>query len=643
MTGPQILIGEADERRAVFTRRAFAFGGAAAAGLAALAARLGVLQLVEARRYATLSRENEFRLRLIAPPRGLIIDRAGAVLADSRPEFHLYISREPGVDVGAVLERLKLVAPPGGRQWLRISQDLADAPEWAPLTVAENLSWDEFARVSVCEPELPGVTADVGSLRVYPSPAAFAHVIGYVSKVSRRDLAATGPNSDPILLDPDFRIGEAGLERTYDLPLRGKAGYTREEVDAHGRVVRANTGGGVAPKRGETLGLTLDADVQKRALEVFGAESGAAVMMDCRTGDLLCLFSAPSFDANRFVAGLTRAEYQTLADYNRKPLLNKAVGATYPPGSTFKTMVALAALARGIPPTTVHVCVGRWAWGGRVWHCDEAHGALDMGQAIVRSCDIYFYQLALQIGGPDPIAAVARRFGLGRTYDIGVPGQHRGLVPTRAYKRRYFPNDPVWHPGETPSLGIGQGYVNVNALQQCVLCARLANGRQAVEPRLVRAIGASEMPRPSPGALRVDPAHVTFVQQAMAAVVTNGTAAGQADLGLGPVTMAGKTGTAQTRSYRGGRGEHGAAGGWAARDDAWFIAFAPTDEPRYALSVLVEHGGWGASAAAPRAREIMRVALLKDPQIRRRIILPWPATQTVAAAGDGAGPPRLGA
>jgi penicillin-binding protein 2 len=409
-------------------------------------------------------------------------------------------------------------------------------------------------------------------------------------------------------------------------------------------VVREDPGGDIPSTPGKALQLTLDADVQNRALEVFGAESGAAVMMDCRSGDILCLMSAPSFDANRFVKGLTAAEYQALAQYDHKPLFNKALTANYPPGSTFKTMVALAALEHGISPDTTHFCAGVWSWGGRLWHCDKAHGLLNMHDAIAKSCDIYFYQTALAIGGPDPIAATARVFGLGQSFDIGVPGQKAGLVPDTAYKRRAFPRDPVWHPGETPSMGIGQGYVSVNPLQLCVQAARLANGRKALQPRLIRSIGGvAPSPGPEPPALPFAREHIDFIRAAMAAVVTSGTAAGAANLGLGPVMMAGKTGTAQALAYRGGRGQHGATGAWADRDHAWFIAFAPYDDPRYAMSVLVEHGGFGAQAAAPKAREIMRVALLKDPQVRARIEEPLPMPEMPptppGVRPEGAAPP----
>jgi penicillin-binding protein 2 len=623
---PQIYFNEVNERQGVFHRRAFLMGGVAGVGLLALTGRLAYLQLVEADRYRMLSLNNEFESRLQPPPRGLILDRNGVVLASNRPDFRLYVSRDDSTDVEDLLNRLQKLVPLDDAHRDRLIEDVNDAPRRAPVTVLEDLTWEEFSRINVRTPELPGVTADMGDIRVYPFSAAFAHVIGYVAKVSKTDVTKDGPNADPILLNPGFRIGKQGLEKTYDLAMRGKPGAKKVEVDVKGRVVREDPGGDIASTPGQTLQLTLDADIQNRALEVFGADSGAAVMMDCRTGDVLCMLSAPSFDANRFVKGLTGPEYRELADYERKPLLNKAVTATYPPGSTFKTMVALTALEMGIPTSTTYTCGRSWSWGGRVWHCDKAHGTLDMKGAIAQSCDIYFYQLALRIGGPDAIAATATKFGLGQLYDVGVPGQRPGLIPTTDYKRRNFPKDPVWHPGETPSMGIGQGYVNVNPLQLCVMCARIANGQKALYPRLVRSIGGVDQPAAaSAAALGIQSANIDFLHEAMIAVTTSGTAAGPAgQLNLGPIKMAGKTGTAQSHGYNGGIGAHGAQGAWDQRDHAWFIAFAPADDPRYAMAVLTEHGGFGADASAPKAREIMRVALLKDPEVRARIEQPLP-------------------
>ena len=618
-----LFLDEVNERQGLFQRRAFLLGGLAGAGLLALGGRLIQLQVIEANRYRMLSEHNEFEFVLSPPPRGLILDRNGVVLASNRPDFRLLLAKDETTDVDAILARLAQLVPLDDAHISRLKDEINDAPRKAPVAIVEDMTWEEFSRVNVRAPELPGVTADMGEVRVYPFSGAFAHVVGYVAKVSAKDVTPTGPNADPIMLNPGFRIGKQGVEKAFDLDLRGKAGARKVEVDVKGRVVRQDPRGDIPPTPGSPIRLTLDSDIQNRALEVFGEDSGAAVMMDCRSGDVLCLLSAPSFDANQFVKGLTGPEYRALAEYERKPLFNKALTATYPPGSTFKTMVALTLLEHGFDPDRVYVCNHVWNWGGRPWKCDKAHGALNLQQAIARSCDIYFFQAALTVG-PDRIAATARKFGLGEIQDIGIPGQKPGLVPDTAYKRRNFPRDPVWHAGETPSLGIGQGYLNVNALQLCVMASRIANGGVALRPRLIHSIGDAVQPSGAEAPmLPFAKEHIAFIQAAMAMVVEAGTAAHVAKLGLGPLTLAGKTGTAQSHTYAAG-GEKTKNQKWAQRDHAWFIAFAPADDPRYAMSVLVEHGGMGADAAAPKAVEIMRVALLKDPEMRARIVQPLP-------------------
>jgi penicillin-binding protein 2 len=626
MAEPAIYFEDVNERQGVFHRRAFLLGGMAGLGITALGGRLAYLQLLETQRYEKLSASNQFNFKLVTPPRGLITDRNGEILAANRPNFRLLVSRDEDMKPEETLKTLANFVPIEEPRMKRLTRDIKNAPKRSPVSVMEDMTWEQFSAINVRAPELPGVTADMGEVRVYPHGGAFAHVIGYVAKVNKEDITPTGPNSDPVMLHPSFRIGKQGVEKAFDLELRGKPGARKVEVDANGREVRHDPNGDIPATPGQEIQLTLDVDIQNRALEVFGEESGGAVMIDCRTGDILCMLSAPSFDANLFVRGLQGSQYRALANYERKPLLDKCLSGTYPPGSTFKTMTALAALQAGIDPEARVSCGGGMQFGGRYFRCHKkgGHGPQNMRDAIKNSCDVYFYSVAHRIG-PDRIAAVAREFGFGETFDIGIPGQKKGIVPSTEWVRKNRRRDPKWHPGESLSYGIGQGMLTANCLQLAVMTARLANGRKALNPRLIRSVGGKEMKRGSDVPdLPFPKDHLDYVRGGMAAVTeAGGTAFRASQLGLGDILMAGKTGTAQVYSYKAG-GHRGKGGPWRLRDHGLFVAFAPLDEPRYALALIVQHGMGGSTAAAPRAREIMRVALLKDPELVARIQKPLP-------------------
>jgi penicillin-binding protein 2 len=640
MKRPIPKLAEANQRQGVFNRRAFIMGGVVGGGMLALGGRLAQLQIVDTRRYELLADSNQFDYRLTPPPRGLIVDRNGVVLASNRPNFRLLLAREDDMDVHAILRQLSELIPLDETRQRRLARDIANSPRRVPVSVMEDLTWEQFSRVNVRAPELPGVTADMGEVRVYPYAGTYAHVIGYVAKVTAADVQRAGPNPEPILMHPGFRIGKQGIERSLDHDLRGRPGADKVEVDSNGRVVREDPSGNIPSTPGKQVRLTLDSDIQNRALEVFGEESGAAVMIDCRTGDILCMVSAPSFDANMFVRGPTGPEYHALANYERRPLLDKALSGTYPPGSTFKTMTAMAALEGGVDPTVPINCGGALRFGSRVFHCwnHRGHGPQTMHDAIKNSCDVYFYTVAARIG-PDIIARTARAFGLGQTYDIGIAGQRAGVVPDQAWKRHQFASNPAnqpWFPGESLSYGIGQGYLNVNGLQLAVMVSRLANAHKAIRPRLIHSIGGVEQPSGAAAPdLPFSQAHLNIVREGMASVAndTNGGAFRQSQLGLGPIKMAGKTGTAQVRSFdTGSRSDAGMP--WHLKAHNLFVAFAPYDDPRYAMSVIVQHGGGsGATVAAPIAREVMKVALLKDPEVVRRIEQPL-----VQAAARSRGP-----
>ena len=623
---------DANERQGAFHRRTFVLGGLTGLGLAVLGGRLAQLQLLQTEKYKLASAENQYQDRLIPAPRGRITDRFGVELAASRPNFRVTVSRDDLEDVEKTLDLIAELLPSTAERREQLLRQIKTQPRSMPVSLADDLTWDEFSRITVRAPELPGVIADVNEARVYPFGGAFAHSVGYVAKVSDRDIQKikekTGKEPDRIFLHPGFRIGKMGVEKALDEELRGKAGAQKAEVTAEGRVIRINHAASQEPTPGKDVVLTLDADVQQRAIEVFGPESGAAVVMDVRNGDILCMASAPAFDPNKFVSGVPGREYRLLSEYERKPLLDKAITGTYAPGSTFKMVTGLAGLRKGIPPERRYNCTGSFYFGRR-FACHSTHGSQDLHAAIKNSCDVYFYNVALEVG-PDAIAEVAQELGFGQTFDIGIDGQKKGIVPSTAWKREYYKNHPhpdmrKWWPGESPSYGIGQGALAVNALQLAVYTARLANGRKKIMPRLIRSVGGVE--RPSGGAvpdLSFSKDHLDRVRAGMAAVTdVGGTGYRNSQLGLGPLQMAGKTGTAQVRNY--GSGSRKSTGvTWTLRDHGLFVAFAPLDQPRYAISVIVQHGQGGGLAAAPRAREIMKVVLLKDADMRKRIMSPAP-------------------
>ncbi|WP_291840195.1 penicillin-binding protein 2 [Brevundimonas sp.] len=636
---PSIIFSDPNERQGSFLRRTFVLGGLTTLGGLALTGRLAQLQVFQAHEYSTLASQNQFNFRLVPPPRGRVLDRNGVVIAGNRPSFRVLVVRDETKDLDQTLDLLGRLLPDTLDRRRTIIRDVNAAPRFSPVPVKSDLTWEEFARVNLYANELPGVMADMNEARFYPFGGAFAHVIGYVAKVSDRDIKAIrdkGEEPPQILYNPGFRIGRQGLEKSLDKDLRGEAGGTRVEVDARGRVVAEDIGGSRPAVPGKDVVLTLDADVQNRALEVFDDESGSCVVMDVRNGDILCMTSSPSFDPNLFVGGVPTSIYRALADYERKPLLDKAINGTFPPGSTFKPATALALLAAGVNPAQRVVCTGSFRNGNRTQRCWGVHGSQDMHNAIKNSCDVYFYSMCNR-AGVDGIRDAALKLGFEHEFDIGVGNQRKGLLPSTAWKRRTFPRDPVWHPGETTSVAIGQGAVLVNALQLAVYTSRLANGRKAIQPRLIKSVGGVE--RPSGGDvpdLEFSREHLEIVRQGMIAVAndTSGTAYRQSQLGLGDIQMAGKTGTAQSRDYRPGQSRKSNV--WAEKDHNLFIAFAPIDAPRYAVAVIIEHGGrGGGTAGAPRAREVMRTALLKDPEMRDRITRPLPPEPTGPQIDEG--------
>jgi penicillin-binding protein 2 len=633
-------------RSRVFSRRAALFMGGQTLLMGGLAARLYYLQVVESERYAMLAEENRINFRLLAPPRGFITDRNGDYLAINVQNYRVVLVREQADNadgVAAVLDKLSRLIDLNAATVDRVLQEAKTRRAFVPITVAENLSWEEVGRIGVNQPELPGVSIDVGQTRHYPYGEHMAHVVGYVGAVSEKE--QTG---DPLLDLPGFRIGKNGIEKHYDLALRGTAGTSKVEVNALGRVIREIDRQEGQP--GSEVRLTLDMRLQDKAGARLRQEKAAsAVVMDVHNGDVLALVSVPSYDPNAFSEGISAREWQALVTNPYGPLTNKAVAGQYSPGSTFKMAVALAGLENGIQPDHTVYCPGYTELGDRRFHCwkHHGHGHQDMTQAIAESCDVWFYDVARRVG-VDWIAAVCRRLGLGEKTGIELLGERGGLIPTRQWKRDA--RGQPWHMGETLVVGIGQGFVLTTPLQLAVMTARLVNGGKAVLPRLsypvpgFEADGARQSAEaraaaaPSPeerlaeattgaagsaeggtgtaafGDLGFRKEHLDVMLHAMDEVVNGprGTARASA-LRFDDYAMGGKTGTSQVRRISKAEREAGIREGddiaWHLRDHALFVGYAPADNPRFACSVVVEHAEGGARAAAPIARELLEEIL----------------------------------
>jgi len=589
-------------------RRALLLGGAQAVLLATLVGRLYYLQVVQASKYATLADQNRINIRLLPPPRGRILDRHGAPLAVNQQNYRVLVVAEQTDDLSDTLDALTNIVPIGDRDRARIIREAQRHPSFVPVMVRENLSWEDMSRIEINTPDLPGVLIDVGQTRSYPLDQLGAHFLGYVSAVSESDLQGSG---DPLLELPGFRIGKAGVEKVYDLALRGKGGTSQVEVNAVGRVIRELSRDEGQP--GADLTLAIDLELQRFAVERLGEESAAAVVMDAHTGEVLVMASTPGFDPNAFNRGLTGDEWKDLTTNPRAPLTNKAIAGQYAPGSTFKLMTALAALESGsITPDTKVFCPGQWSIGNATFHCWKkgGHGTLDLLGGIKNSCDVYFYETARRTGF-ERIAEMAKRFGLGAPTGLDLPGERPGLIPNKAWKAATL--GQPWYPGETPVNGIGQGYVTVTPLQLAVMTARIANGGYAVTPYLGHATlaGSKLVARKSADwpDIGVSAASLGMIRRGMFMVVNEPGGTAYSERIADPaMAMAGKTGSAQVRRITAHEHELHIKQEqlpWKERDNALFVAFAPVAAPRYAVAVCVEHGVHGASAAGPIARDML--------------------------------------
>jgi penicillin-binding protein 2 len=595
------------------TRRTLVLGGLQLGLFGVLGARMYQLQVLDSERFAMLADENRINMQLIAPSRGRIYDRQGIELAVNEQNFRVLLTAEQAGDVEAVLARLSDIVPLTREDVDRVLHDVSRRRSFVPVTVHENLSFEQVAQIEVNAPELPGLSIDVGELRHYPNPESTAHVIGYVGAVSEAEL-----DGDPVLSLPGFRIGKTGVERQYEDALRGEAGTRQVEVNAVGRVIRELSREDGTP--GRDLHLTLDIGLQRYTQERLGTENSAsAVVMDAHTGEVFAMASHPSFDNNLFTTGIDHETWSGLLNSPYGPLNNKAIGGQYAPGSTFKMLVALAALETGAIDEEHEVnCPGHMDLGNHRFHCWRrwGHGRLGLIQSIAQSCDVYFYDVSLRVG-IDNIKAMADRLGIGLPVGIDLPGEQSGLVPSHGWMEAT--RGERWQQGHTLNASIGQGFVLATPLQLAVMTARMVNGGRAVSPHVTlseaeRSDGPID-PAPDIG---LDAHYLALMNESMIEVTSGprGTARG-AQIAEEGREMGGKTGTSQVRRITAAERAAGIIRNedlpWNRRDHALFVGYAPVHAPRYVTAVVVEHGGGGSAVAAPIARDILLEAQNRAP------------------------------
>ena len=578
--------------------------------VAGLAARMRFLQIDQADQYRLLAEENRINVRLVPPSRGLVYDRDGLLIASNVQNYRAVIIREDVENLESLLNNLQTLLKISDEKKQAIRKLVLKHSPFVPITVLNNLSWSDVAKISVNAPVLHGLTADVGLNRHYPRGADYAHLLGYVGPVSDFDLKKRDDN-DPLLKIPRFQIGKTGVEAKLERALRGNAGTKRIEVNAKGRVIRELSRQESSP--GQSVQMTIDTGLQNFALARLGKKSASAVVMRVDNGDLLSMASSPSFDTNLFVKGISTNDYVALRDNEFRPLADKSVQGIYPPGSTFKMVIALAALDEGlIRPNEKIRCDGHIELADRKFHCWKrlGHEEITLTEALEQSCDVFFYDLALRVG-IEKITQMAKRLGIGIKHNLPLSGVARGLSPTKNWKLKT--QGESWVLGDTLNVGIGQGYVLASPLQLAVMAARIASGK-VVEPRIIKRVNGIEQKIPNQLKLDIDPNALGIIRSGMYEV-SNGIkgTARKSKIAISEISMAAKTGTSQVRNITSKERATGVIPNeklpYNRRDHALFVGFAPYNQPKYAIAVVVEHGGGGSKVAAPIARDIMLRAL----------------------------------
>lgn len=597
-----------------FTRRVLLLGLVQAAGFAALGTRLYQLQVMEGGRFAPLAEDNRIDFKVLAPVRGRIFDRAGIELAHNNENYNASVRLVREIDLPKTLKLIsEIVTLPAGEQATLLAKAQKQA-RGSMMIIASDLSFDQIAAINLLAPQLPGVETNSAHRRAYEYGDAMGHIVGYVGRVERHAL-----DDDPLMRLQSVKVGKSGVERGLELGLRGKGGTRKFEVDSRGRIVRHLEE--IEPVQGSDVVLSVDLELQKKVVARLARERRAAlVVLDVTTGEIVAMTSTPGYNPANLAAGLDETEWKQLSNGEDQPLLNRAIGGLYPPGSTFKLVTALAALEAGaVTAKDKCDCSGAFELAGQTYRCwkRQGHVTADLHKALRESCDVYFYNAANRTG-ISKIAAMARRLGLGQIYECGLPQQKRGIIPDPDWKRAEF--RAGWLDGETILAGIGQGYVSTTPLQLAVMAARIATGR-AVVPVIVRLeLGII----PDFEDLGLDTQALALVREGMIAVVNEAGGTGaEAQVPGSRILVAGKTGTSQVRTND---QNDDAEDIWEHRDHALFVSYFPANAPRYAIACVIEHGGGGGAAAAPVVRDVIEYILADDPVSR-----PYPKSKVNAA------------
>jgi len=618
----------------LISRRMFIISAAKAVILAGIFGRLVSLQINESKKYMTLADKNRFREWRLAPKRGIIRDYFNKEIASNKKVYQLHITPENTSNIEILFFRLKKILNLSDRKIATLKKKISKQKPWEPIIVSENLTWSEFSRVNLFLHELQGVEPLVSVARLY-SHQSTSHVVGYVSQVSAKELRDKEYLREMSVTG--IAVGKTGLESKLDKNIIGEVGFQRYEVNAYGkriRQIKLDEG-----KAGKSFKTTIDLEVQNFTSSLLTKVSGAICVMDIYNGDIISMVSSPTYDPNAFVHGIDQKSWNHLLKHRDKPLINKAIAGLYPPGSTIKTLVALSALENDVvnPNLTVN-CKGSIELYGEKFHCWEkkGHGFMNMRSAIKRSCDVYFYEIARRLG-VDRLSVTAKKFGLGEKVLEGFKEERSGVVPNTTWKKKYIGAN--WYLGETLHSGIGQGYFQSTPIQLCRMTAQLANGGYEIKPRVLLDFDndrnklkeyikhRNEHPEdPLPIDLLIsnfninplfkNQENINFVKDAMFASTNEaGGTSYRSRLTDKNFIFAGKTGSSQVKRFTIEQREKEVKQDdlkYEDRDHALFIAFAPYDKPKYAISVIIEHGGSGSRAAAPIAKKVIKKVLERD-------------------------------